>query len=50
MTPREQLTAELQQTTESAIRSELWLHGYHPSEAISKEILINMLCAIYFEG
>jgi hypothetical protein len=50
MTPREQLINELQQATESSLRAELSLHGLEPSEKIRKEILINMLCAVYFEG
>lgn len=50
MTARELLIQELHNTRESSVRAELWLHGLNPSEQISKEILINMLIAVYFEG
>jgi len=41
---------DLTNASESALRAELNIHGYEPSEVISKEILINMLMTVYFGG
>lgn len=48
MNTRETLTKELQTVSEANIRAELSVHGIHPSEEISKEILINILSQVYY--
>jgi hypothetical protein len=48
MTPEENTYHELYNSSESGLRAELWIHDYHPSEIIHKEILVNMLIQIYF--
>jgi hypothetical protein len=48
MTPEEKAKIEFNNSSERGLRAELWLSGYNPSEIISKEILINMLMAVYF--
>lgn len=49
MSPKEMLMQELLIAPDSHIRVELWIHGYEPSESISRETLINMLLSVYFE-
>ncbi|MEW5569638.1 hypothetical protein [Rossellomorea marisflavi] len=48
MNTRETLTEELQTVSEANIRAELSVHGIHPSDVISKGILINMLAQVYY--
>jgi hypothetical protein len=48
MTPKENTCHELYNSSESGLRGELALWNYHPSEIISKDILINMLMVVYF--
>jgi hypothetical protein len=49
MTPEQEYTYhEFNNSSEKALRGELSLWGYEPSEVINKDILINMLMNVYF--
>jgi hypothetical protein len=48
MNPKQQAITDFQRCSESALRSELWLHNLNPSPIINKQILINMLTEVYF--
>jgi hypothetical protein len=48
VTPEQTALTDFQNSSESALRSELWLHNLHPSQLIKKDILINMLVNVYF--
>lgn len=51
MTSRELIQKALDEwedASEEGLRAELWVHGFEPSEIVSREILINMLLQIYF--
>jgi hypothetical protein len=50
MSPQQRFRKEMETASEEAIRSELWLHRIEPSELVRREILINILYAVYFEG
>lgn len=50
LTPEQHTFQQLNNESESALRAELSVHVYEPSEIISKDILISMLMQIYFGG
>lgn len=50
MTAKEYTYKQLLKESEYGLRAELSVHGYNPSEVISKTILVNMLMYVYFGG